>query len=321
MNTGKKNKTVPDLAPIALFVYNRLTHTRRTIESLRSNLLASESELTVFSDGAADPVAEHEVYQVRKYLRDLTGFASVRVVEREGNHGLAKSITEGVTEMCERYGRVIVLEDDLVTSRYFLKFMNQALQRFENKQQVWHISGWNYPVDDKNLPQAFFWRVMNCWGWATWADRWQFFRKEPERLVREWQEDRIYRFNLEGANNFWDQVVRNYQGSMNTWAIFWYATIFENDGLCLNPTRSYVHNIGHDGSGVHCDETDAFSSPLADEAIKQWPKEMLENEEAVARIRAFYRHRRPGLGTRIRNDLARYFKRFVSRLERKSTAR
>lgn len=306
-------------APLALFVYNRLLHTQRTVESLRNNLLADRSELIVYSDGPVDQATEREVKQVREYLRGLTGFARVRIVERDRNYGLARSITEGVTEMCEAHGRVIVLEDDLVTSNHFLEFMNHALQRYENNKQVWHISGWNYPIDTRNLDKAFLFRTMNCWGWATWADRWRHFQKDPERLIREWDEDRIHRFNLEGANNFWDQVIRNHQGTMNTWAIFWYATIFENRGLCLNPARSYVENIGLDGSGANCGEMDAYSSPLSLEAIDHLPEQLVENSEAVARIRKFYVRNRPDLATRIRNDLRSYLKQIISGFKRKAS--
>jgi hypothetical protein len=313
----RRYKPVSGCAPIGLFVYNRFLHTKKTIEALQKNVLAKESDLFVFSDGPKDTESDATIEKIRQYTRGVEGFRSVTLVEHKTNQGLAVSIVTGVTRLCEEYGRVIVVEDDLVTSPLFLTFINAALDYYSREKRVWHISGWNYPIDARGLQEAFFLRVMNCWGWATWADRWQHFQKDPDQLIREWDEGRIQRFNLDGANNFWDQVIRNYQGSMNTWAIFWYATIFENDGLCLNPTKSYVQNIGHDGSGTHCDDTDEFSSPLSVETIEHMPERLIENREAVARIREFYKSRRPGLATRIRNDFYRYSKQIVAKFRKK----
>lgn len=303
------------IAPIALFTYNRLLHTQRTINALRNNRLASQSELIVYSDGPADQDTEHEVKQVREYLRGIAGFASVRIVEHDRNYGLAKSITEGVTEICERYGRVIVLEDDLVTSSHFLDFMNLALQHYEHTKEVWHVSGWNYPIDARGLDDAFLYRTMNCWGWATWADRWNHFDKDPERLVHEWDEPKIYKFNLDGAHNFWNQVIRNHQGNISTWAIFWYATIFENGGLCLNPARSYVQNIGIDGTGINCGTSNRYTTGITDRPVTDFPEELVENSVALNLIREFYSTAqqspiklgfRRRIATRLRNALFGY---------------
>lgn len=164
-------------APIVLFVYNRPWHTRQTLNSLLTNELAKDSDLIVFSDAPKSPDAAILVTEVRSLLNGITGFKSVRIIERDNNWGLSKSIIEGVTEVVNIYGKVIVLEDDIVTSASFLQFMNQALDYYEKENRVWHISGWNYPIDTEGLGDAFLWRFMNCWGWATWADRWINFEK------------------------------------------------------------------------------------------------------------------------------------------------
>src|SRR5690348_17752623 len=106
-------------APIALFVYNRPEHTRRTVEALRHNRLAGHSRLDVFADGPKVP-GDANVAAVRAYIRGIDGFASVSIHEREANAGLARSIIDGVTRVCEECDRVIVLEDDMVTTPWFL---------------------------------------------------------------------------------------------------------------------------------------------------------------------------------------------------------
>lgn len=301
------------LAPIALFVFARPEHTRRTLEALVANPLAGQSDLVIYADAARNEHDAAQVEVVRDLVHAITGFRSITVIERETNYGLARNIIEGVTEACIRYGRVIVLEDDIVTSPYFLTFMNAALDRYADEPRVWHISGWNYPIDPEGLGDAFFWRVMNCWGWATWSDRWAFFKKNPRYLVESWDKEKIKRFNLDGAYDFWSQITANQKGKLNTWAVFWYATIFENNGLCLNSAQSLVRNIGHDGSGENCGGSDPFSVSHFGERFNNLPdcKEKEENGElvlAVQRIKAFYDHMRPSVSHRI----VRRIKKFIT---------
>lgn len=240
------------LAPIVLFVYNRPWHTQKTVESLQKNELAKESELFIYSDEAKNEDARESVAEVREYIDKIDGFRKITVIKREKNWGLADSIIDGVTKIVNKYGKIIVLEDDLVTSPYFLKFMNNALEFYKDEKKVWHISGWNYPIENNSGEEVFLWRVMNCWGWATWDDRWKYFEKDIEKTISQFSKQDIKRFNLDNTENFFSQVIANQQKKMNTWAIFWYATLFKENGLCLNPTQTFVNNIGHDGSGINC---------------------------------------------------------------------
>lgn len=295
------------VTPIVLFVFARPDHTRQTLKALAANHLASQSDLIVYADAARNDREAGRVNAVRNLVRTARGFKSVTIVEREKNYGLARNIIEGVTEACNQYGRAIVVEDDLVTSPYFLQFMNAALERYQDNPEVWHISGWNYPIDPDGLGDSFFWRVMNCWGWATWADRWKHYQKNPEQLVAHWQAEEIERFNL-GTADFWEQVLMNYSGKRDTWAIFWYATIFKHGGLCLNPARTLVQNIGHDGSGENCGHAvDRFWSNLVDSELT-FPLEARESMRAVERVAAFYATlQKKGLKSRIRNFFLKSF--------------
>lgn len=295
-----------NLAPIILFVYNRPWHTRQTVEALQANDLANQSDLIIFSDAPKNEDAVEQVSLVREYIKTVLGFNSVRIVERKENWGLAKSIIEGVTETVNQYGKVIVLEDDIVTSPAFLQFMNQALEFYEKDKKVWHISGWSYPIETHDLGDVFFWRVMNCWGWATWADRWSHFDKDPQRLISEWSVDKKRQFDLDNSGIFWPQVKANAASKLNTWAIFWYSTIFENDGLCLNPVVSYVDNIGHDGSGTNCgDNKDSFSVVLGDNLKIQFPSVIVESDTAINRVSDFYKKQKKAFLVRAVNKLSR----------------
>ena len=311
--TSRIEEQVSSYAPILLFVFARPEHTRQSLDALSRNHLAIQSDLIIYSDGARDGTQKMAVDEVRELAHSVRGFKSVKVIERKTNYGLARNISEGVTEACQQYGKVIVLEDDIVTSPYFLSFMNGALDRYEKVPDVWHISGWNYPIEHTDLGDAFFIRIMNCWGWATWSDRWKYFEKAPDKLVGNWNKKTIKRFNLDGVNDFWAQVLANHRGEKSTWAVFWYASIFENGGLCLNPTGSLVLNIGHDGSGENCGTTSIFASvDLADHNMIL-PANIEESSLAVERIRAFYKRTPPRTLQRVQRRIKTIWGRISSR--------
>ncbi|MBF0443636.1 MAG: glycosyltransferase [Oligoflexales bacterium] len=275
-----------NLAPIVLFVYNRPEYTRRTINALQKNLLAIESDLFIYSDAPKNESEIGKVKEVRSFIRSISGFKNITVIEREKNWGLADSIIDGVTNTIKDYKKVIVLEDDLETSPYFLHFMNENLAYYKDKKTVWHISGWNYPFNFDVNEDLFLIRVMSCWGWGTWDDRWQHFEKNTDQLVNDFSKNDIKRFNLDGCYDLWNQVLANKSKKINTWAIYWYATIFKKNGLCINPVLSYVRNIGLDGTGENCTNNpyEKFSSLNNSKDIK-FPDMLEENPEMLSIIK------------------------------------
>jgi hypothetical protein len=296
-------------APIVLFVYARLEHTKKTIKALVANQLASSSDLYIYSDAARSNLDKEKVDSVREYIETVKGFNSIKVIERDHNYGLASNVIDGVTEVSELHGRVIVLEDDIVTDPYFLTFMNNALNEYRDNHKVWHISGWSYPIDKEGLQDIFFWRVMNCWGWATWSDRWLSFTKDPDNLIHTWDRKTIKKFNLDGYYNFWSQVVANQHGGLNTWAVFWYATIFSHHGLCLNPVKSLVVNIGLDGSGENCGSlkynNDVKFGVINNTLNLTIESDLSENVVAVNRIKKYYKNNNNSLLVRVVNKATR----------------
>jgi GT2 family glycosyltransferase len=241
-----------NFAPVALFVYNRPIHTRQTVEALLSNSVAAQSALYVFSDAPRDAAASQAVDEVRSYIRSIAGFKSVTFVERETNYGLARSIIDGVTELCDIYGRAIVLEDDLVTSPYFLTYMNNALECYENEERVMQVSGHIFQVPEfAQKKEALFLPFVTSWGWGTWARAWKYF--DPS--AQGWEKinsDSVLRrrFNLDGHFDYSTLLEQQRCGKVNSWAIRWYLSVFFNNGVVLFPPQSLVRNIGL-GGGTH----------------------------------------------------------------------
>lgn len=247
------------LTPIALFVYKRPQHTERVLNGLRRNSEACGSDLFVFSDGAKDSPAVEGVRAVRALVRNITGYRSVTVVERDANLGLAQSIVDGVTDLTGRYGSVIVLEDDVVPAPHFLRYMNTALDKYRNVPDVVSIHAYSYPVDG-SLPETFFLRGADCWGWATWDRGWRVFEPDGAKLLARLRESgQTKPFDLDGSYPYTRMLEDQVAGCNDSWAIRWHAAAFLQGLLTLYPGSSQVQNIGTDGSGTHGGRASVFS--------------------------------------------------------------
>lgn len=274
--------------PVVLFTYDRPDHTQRTVEALLRNVGVSEYDLIIFSDAARTPDKIQAVATVREYLKNIRGFRSVSIHYRSHNYGLSNSIINGVTEVLSGYDRIIVLEDDMVTSPYFLTYMSQALERFAGDDRVISIHGYVYPVQQA-LPEAFFLRGADCWGWATWRRGWELINLDGQALLDELKKQKLIKdFDFNGASNYSQMLESQIKGANDSWAIRWYASAFIAGKLTLYPGRSLVQNIGNDSSGVHCGTTTAFDVDLSDRAIDLNVLQVEECNQARRAIEVFF---------------------------------
>lgn len=274
---------VLELSPIVLFVYNRPWHTLQTLEALKSNDLADRSILYIYCDGpktGSTPEELKKINEVREIVKNEKWCGEVIVKEQNKNLGLAESIIRGVTEVINKFGKIIVLEDDIVTSKFFLHYMNQSLLYYEKEESVMHISGYFPPVKEQ-LPNFFFYNQTSCWGWGTWKTSWEYLIKDSQTLYDKIiASHRLKEFNLDNSYPFFSQLEANLKGTLKTWAIKWHSSVFLNRGLCLHPNKSYVLNIGFDGSGENCSSSNVY---LVNELnIKKFeaPYEIKENKKA-----------------------------------------
>lgn len=256
------NKMTQEFAPILLFVYNRPQHVRQLVTSLLANREAARSPLYVFADGAKDESDEAAVKEVRDYILDIEGFRTVRLTLREENWGLARNVIDGVTTVVKQYGRVIVLEDDLVVAPYFLRFMNEALETYKDEPRVGHIQACDY-TQDPTLPDTFLIKWTGSWGWATWDRAWQLFNPDGAALLRELKERKLTKtFDFNGKYGYTRMLRRQVEGLNNSWAIRWNASLFLHDVLSLNVGKALVQNNGFDGSGTNCGGGGLYASNL-----------------------------------------------------------
>jgi hypothetical protein len=309
------------LSPILLFVYNRPEHTQKTINALKKNILAEESKLFIFSDGAKNLKDEQNVKEVRNIINAIDGFKKIEIFESRTNKGLANSIIDGVTKIINEYTKVIVLEDDLITSKNFLRYMNRALDFYEENKKIWSISGYNLPID---IPNDYKYDVYLAyraasWGWATWKDRWDKIDweiKDFDQFTNDKSKQK--KFNRGGIDM--TRMLKNQMnGKIDSWAIRWCYNQFAEDSYTIYPVKSKVQNIGMDGSGVHCGASDKHEVSLD---LGDYKVEFVNNLELNKNIlHNFKKHYAPNtfkgkIGLLLRKiGLYKIAKRLLSRCE------
>jgi hypothetical protein len=275
-------------APILLFVYNRPEHVRRNIQALLKNELAAESELFIYSDAAKDETSQAAVKEVRAFIRSIQGFKKITITERAENWGLARSIIDGVTTQINRYGRVIVLEDDLVVAPHFLQFMNDALETYRDEERVGHIQACDF-THAPSLPDTFLIKWTGSWGWGTWDRAWKHFNADGKALLTELESRKLtYTFDFNGKYGYTRMLRRQIEGKNNSWAIRWNASLFLKGILSLNVGKSLVQNEGFDGSGTNCGGGGLYASELYMERLPV--KKISPIEENIQARNAYVRY-------------------------------
>jgi len=266
------------LSPIVLFVYNRLDHAVKTVESLQKNILAMDSEIIVYSDAAKGGNDINQVNKVREYIKSIKGFKKITIIEREKNLGLANSIIEGVTEIVNKYGKVIVLEDDLVTSPYFLNYMNEALEFYQHERDVYSITGFNFPlkITDNYMFGTYLYPRGSSKSWATWKNKWGKIEFNETKIINKWGlskiECKIEPYGKDLCRMFKSQL--NHE--INSWAIRFTVNQIMLDKFTAYPVESYIKDVGTD-SGTHASDVLPHKVVVSNKLLVNFAKQYDDN--------------------------------------------
>ncbi len=283
-------------SPIAFFAFNRPYHTERTLKSLINNKISKDTEVFAFIDGARNNNELHLIDSVEKIIKSYSGnFKKLTINRSEKNLSTGTTQRINISNVLSKHENIIVLEDDVCVSKYFLEYMNKGLEKYKDFKKVWQINGYNYPIKSNSYQDTFFTRSMQIWGWATWKDRWYEFMDDPLSndpfyLISKFSKKDIREFNLDLKHDInWSTVIANAEGKLpNTFDICWEAYIFMKKGLCLSPRISLTKNIGHDGSGSICLVDKEFEKAmLNNHRINSFPKKISEDPEALKDIQKY----------------------------------
>lgn len=292
--------------PVAIFAFNRPQHLLRCLESVEANIgEVSEIRVLVFSDGPRTAADDAAVQKVREVASTFASTLPIELVARESNWGLCMSIEEGVSSMMDRFGRGVILEDDLVIQPGALKFFDSALARYEEDRRVMQISGYQFSVELSQSAQSpeevpgvevDFLRITTSWGWATWSRAWNAYQRYNKNEFPWSNEDEKADFDLGGVFPYSSMLTNAIEGRSHSWAIHWYGRVWERRGLVAYPSRSFIVNEGFDGSGTNCGErrdtqtgVNNSKSRVAVSGDIRWPGKVAENQNWRQRIQGLHR--------------------------------
>ena len=290
-----------DRAPVAVFGFNRPHHLKQTLQALSLNEGSHEAVVSIFVDGPRT-FSETEICQeVVAVASHSYGFGKQNVLVSNTNKGLRRSIIEGVSSILAMSKKVVVLEDDLVPSTGFLRYMNEALTKYEYEPRVGSVHAFQYPLRNIGSAPVFF-RGADCWGWGTWADRWKFLQQDPKALLDQLRsQNLINEFDLQGRMKFSELLEKQIEGTIDSWAILWHASLFLENKLTLYPPRSLIKNIGQDGSGTHAGQDQHLETNIDDSMHSEFPIKIEESLEFANQLGNFYRKiHKPPLLYRLR---------------------
>ncbi|MAV79854.1 MAG: glycosyl transferase [Flavobacteriaceae bacterium] len=242
-------------APIALFVYNRFTHIKKVVESIKKNSISKKSNIFIFSDFSNDDIEQNKIKKIRKYLKNLKGFKKIKIIERKHNMGTSKNILDGLNEIFKKYNRCIIIEDDILVSKDFLYQMNYCLEKFRNFKNIASVEGYMYPVQfKKNTPNYFLLKGTGCWGWATWRRSWKNYEDSAHKLLNKFhgKKELVYDFDYYNSYPYYRMLKKQKWSKKKSWAVKWYASNFLKNNYTIYFKNTLVKNIGLDGSGENC---------------------------------------------------------------------
>jgi len=273
------------LAPICLFTYNRLEETKKTVEALKNNFLACESELYIFSDGWKKDASKQKIVKVREYIKSIEGFKKITIKESILNKGLANSIIEGVTEIMNLYGSVIVLEDDLITSPNFLNFMNEGLTFYKNNSSVFSISGYSMDLPSlKNHDKDYYLGVRaSSWGWATWSRSWADIDWDISDYVGFVNSIKSKKEFRKGGSDMPRMLANQMNKKIDSWAIRWCYNQFKRKQYTIYPAASKIVSIGFGASATHTKQTKRFDTTLdySDQSTFSFDTVVIANKKLI----------------------------------------
>ncbi len=280
-------------SPIVLFVYNRLDHTRETIEYLKRNIFADSSDLFIYSDASKNENQLDAVTKVREYIRKIDGFKTISIIERPINYGLSKSIIDGVSEILDIYDSIIVLEDDIVTSPFFLKFMNEALSAYKEHTNIGSITGYSLPI---SIPTDYAMDIYlthrhSSWGWATY--RWVWEKVDWDVMdYSDFKKDKKKRdlFNIAGEDMA-EMLDKQMQSKINSWSIRFDYSCFLRRLYSVAPVKGLVRNIGFDSSGIHCSNELGFleGNIIRNDGLFNFNNDLTFNSEIVKQTQNLFK--------------------------------
>jgi len=275
---------------IALFTYNRPQHLKKTFQALKLNLESKKFHLKIYSDGPKTKFDQKNVHEVRKVIKNFKGFCSIEFLFNEKNLGLYNSIIRGLDLLFQSYEKVIVIEDDVVVNKFFLKYMENSLNFYKNSKVIHSITGYSFLKKKPTFLKSDHYLSIrhSSWAWGTWRHVWEKIDWNKKNIIKKMINFKDFKnkFN-QGGHDMNHILTEQLKGNIQSWSIIFDFNCFINNGYCLCPSYSMVKNIGFDGTGTHCDEnTNSLNNKIYKNfTIKSFDKDIQPNEKVLQYIK------------------------------------
>lgn len=296
--------------PILISVYDRLEHFKSCIESLQNNAISNNTIIYIASDAAKDNHSKEKIQNVRKYIKTISGFKEVILLDWDENKGQSRSIKDARDLIFQKYDGYIFLEDDNVVSPYFLDYMNYNLNYWKDDRRILYVCGYMYPINFTSNYDSVFLKEYNAWGVGVWKNKFidvhlldsDFFMNNPEnlKLMKMFSNTSYY---ILMSDLFYQ---KNYADGRRAF------TLIYKDAYSIFPRKSLVKNIGQDGSGLHSGTNKYLQKVELDKSFVplNYPQE-LSPEQKIQSI--ITKYRRYSMLKRFRIHLGRIYNMFKIR--------
>lgn len=301
-------------SPVVLFTYKRPVHTKMVLEALSNCDLKEHTDVIIYADGLKSTATDkdkEDIEKTRQVLLDYQSnhtFKSLELHLSDQNNGIAYSVKKGAKEQLDNYGKVIIMEDDIVPQKGFLKYMNEALDKYESQNKVWGISGYAFPLqNEKEVQEETFFLPVNCsWGWATWKSRWERADLNVSSIFEKFEKNNVQRENYNFGNYYYYEILEVLRDKKSdVWDALFQASMFLENGVFLYPKRSLAKNIGFDSTGTHCSEEDLFFNTTQTEYVTLKNIPITADNEGRKQVEKAFKEQfsKPSMLKRIQNKL------------------
>lgn len=279
-------------APVVCFGFDRPEHLNNLLTSLENNKDSENSIVYICIDGPSEKTDISQHNKTIEVAKKNWKFKNKNLILREHNLDCRTNIISTISELFTKYDKLIILEDDLYLGKFFLQYMNDALSKYKEIKNIWHINGYAYPQLNFSKKSSIS-TYISPWGWGTWKDRWEIFINQDFdkiNFISNLDNKQKKNFNVEGLYDWENIIIKNELGEISAWDAYWYQAVYLNNGLTIFPNKSHVKNRGFDGTGMHCSNNDDWKTPLNKNETKYFPKVVKINRLFKMNTLLFYNY-------------------------------
>ena len=238
---------------VVAIIFNRPDKTKILFESIKKY---KPNKLFIISDGPRKKnLSDKDQVKIsREVFKNITWKCKVSTNYSNKNLGTKKRIMSGINWVFQNVEEAIFLEDDCIPTKEFFLFVEKMLNKYRTNLKIGSVCGTNlFSLNGKKNEHYFFSKYQDCWGWATWKNRWFTIDKNLKTLQKtknnKFLKDYLGSYR---AHLYWHWKLNKVkQTELDSWSIIWTYTGFIKKYLHIIPKKNLIKNIGFDKSATN----------------------------------------------------------------------